>query len=727
METARDAASALCEASYKYGRTASECQRLLASHVRVPVNALLDSLINLVGAHQHLAYAIVFLMAFFEALAVIGTVFPGSPVILAISALVPSGAVALWPLIVCTASGAVGGDLVSYWIGHRYRHHIRDMWPFRRRPQLMAKGRLFFRRHGPKSVFMARFVRGPHAVVPLMAGIMRMRMRPFLFMNVASALLWAPLHVLSGVVVGASLALAGAVAGRLAAFIAILAGTLWLIVWLARKGLRYGRPWLEQAETRVWSWSRSHENWLARTLLSLLDPHQGEFRGLFLLVGLLIAGVVSFFLMLHALLAQDPMVRTDVAVYHFLQSLRTTWADRVMLWITELGDAWVTVPLTLVVAGWLAWARAWRTAAYWVSAVGFAALFTLIMQLLVKTPRPEVLYASADGFSFPSGHAAVNATLYAFLAFLIARESPPRWRPTISGVAAALITLIVFARLYLGAHWLSDVLGGLAFAAAWVSLLTIAYLRHSPQSIHPRGLLLAAVAALAVFGSWHIVHRYPIDVQFYAVRHDTKTLPVSVWWHSGWRQVPARRIDMAGGYKDPLTFQWAGSLAALRDRLRRAGWHRPVPWSISSALQWLTPDPAVSQLPVLPKLHEGHPSDMVMVHTSPTGKRSDSRVILRIWRSNIELQAGDSIVLPLWVGSAVTQVLKRPLSLVTLSAAKTDMIAPRHLLAAALPDWRIVYRHARRHDKGWDGGVLLSHDTAVPVNGRLSAAINSGG
>ncbi|HYW75972.1 MAG TPA: VTT domain-containing protein [Gammaproteobacteria bacterium] len=690
------------------------------------MNTLLATLIDLVGAHQHLAYAVVFFMAFFEALALVGTVFPGSPVILAISALVPSGAVAMWPLVLWTTLGAVGGDLVSYWSGRHYRQHILELRPFRRRPQLIARGRLFFRRHGPKSVFMARFVRGPHAVVPLLAGIMRMKLRPFLLMNIASAAVWAPLHVLTGVVVGASLALAGAVAGRLAAFIAVLLGTLWLIVWLVRQGVRRGRPWVERIESALWIWARSHDNWLARQLLSLLDPHQGEFKGLLLLVVLLIAGVALFFAMLHALLTQDPLVRADVAVYHFLQSLRNAWADRVMLWITELGDAWVTLPLTLTVAAWLAWRRAWRTAAYWVGAVLLAALFTLVMQLTVKTPRPEVLYSSTALFSFPSGHAAVNTTLYAFLAFLIGREAGPRWRPTISAVAAVVITLILFARLYLGAHWLSDVLGGLAFAAAWVSLLAIAYLRHSPQSIHPRGLLIVVLSTVTVFGAWHIVRQYPTDVQVYAVRHDTQTLPAAVWWKQGWRGMPARRIDLAGGYKDPLTVQWAGSLEVLRRDLLRHGWHAPVRWSGSSALTWLTPQPAATSLPVLPKLHEGQPPSLVLVHDVPGRSPSDSRVILRMWRSNVELQAGTSIVQPLWLGTVVSQVLKRPFSLLTVSDDQPDMVQPRRLLAAALPDGRVVYRDTQHTGKGWDGGVLLSHDTAVPVEGTLEEQINSG-
>ncbi|MGT2467591.1 phosphatase PAP2 family protein (plasmid) [Mesorhizobium atlanticum] len=57
------------------------------------------------------------------------------------------------------------------------------------------------------------------------------------------------------------------------------------------------------------------------------------------------------------------------------------------------------------------------------------------------------------------------------LAFLIARELRPTLRVLVALVAAILIFMIAFSRLYLGAHWLSDVLGGLAFGCAWLALL----------------------------------------------------------------------------------------------------------------------------------------------------------------------------------------------------------------------------------------------------------------
>src|SRR5260370_39294119 len=85
-----------------------------------------------IAAYPYLAYAAVFLLALSESIPIIGVVVPGSAVILAISALVPSGVVALWPLLVAATVGAIIGDGLSFWLGHRYHREILSLWPLNR-------------------------------------------------------------------------------------------------------------------------------------------------------------------------------------------------------------------------------------------------------------------------------------------------------------------------------------------------------------------------------------------------------------------------------------------------------------------------------------------------------------------------------------------------------------------------------------------------------------------
>jgi membrane protein DedA with SNARE-associated domain len=164
------------------------------------VTSLIDQLIAFVSANAWLAYLTLFLAALLEAVPVIGSVIPGSTIILALSALVPGGELALeWVLLVAIA-GATFGDGSAFWIGHRTQREILSSWPLSNYPRLVAQSEAFFRRWGALAVFFARFVPPIRAFVPITAGALGMPPSRFYPVNIAAILLWAPTHVLPGVV-----------------------------------------------------------------------------------------------------------------------------------------------------------------------------------------------------------------------------------------------------------------------------------------------------------------------------------------------------------------------------------------------------------------------------------------------------------------------------------------------------------------------------------------------
>jgi undecaprenyl-diphosphatase len=120
---------------------------------------------------------------------------------IAAGALVPSGTLDVWPLLIGCITGATSGDAVSYWLGRRYGHLVERVWPFTRHPELLARGYAFFERHGGKSVFIGRFFGPLRAVIPLVAGISKMRPMRFWIANVSSAFVWAPALLLPGALI----------------------------------------------------------------------------------------------------------------------------------------------------------------------------------------------------------------------------------------------------------------------------------------------------------------------------------------------------------------------------------------------------------------------------------------------------------------------------------------------------------------------------------------------
>jgi membrane protein DedA with SNARE-associated domain len=163
------------------------------------VSSLIDPLIAFVSAHAWLGYLTLFLAALLEAGPVVGSVIPGSTIILALSSLVPGGELQLAPVLASAAAGAVLGDGIAFWIGHRSQREILSAWPMSRYPGIVAQSEAFFHRFGTMAVLFGRFVPPIRAFVPITAGALGMSPLRFYAVDIVAVLLWAPAHVLPGV------------------------------------------------------------------------------------------------------------------------------------------------------------------------------------------------------------------------------------------------------------------------------------------------------------------------------------------------------------------------------------------------------------------------------------------------------------------------------------------------------------------------------------------------
>jgi undecaprenyl-diphosphatase len=182
-------------------------------------------------------------------------------------------------------------------------------------------------------------------------------------------------------------------------------------------------------------------------------------------------------------------------------------------------------------------------------------------------------------------------------------------------------------------------------------------------------------------------------------------MTLASWQHGGWAELPARRIDLLGEYEEPFTIQWAGPLDDLRARLSAAGWTVPVPWTLRSSLEWLSPQAGPRSLPVLPRLDGGRAEALVMVKTGGSVPL-DQRLVLRLWRSDVVLSAGYAS-LRLWIGTVVTERIKPIASLVTIATGQRNIDFPLRLLHDALPSVQVGQRPEVTDDVRWNGVVLL--------------------
>ncbi len=176
------------------------------------MHALIDPLIAFVAAHEPLAYLTIFLAALLEAVPVLGSVIPGSTIIVALSALVPGGELNLIAVLASAITGATLGDGVAFWVGHRSQRRILGIWPISKYPGLIAESEAFFRKWGPWAVFFARFVPPIRAFVPVTAGAVGMPPLRFYAINIPAILLWASAHIFPAVMAVSAIEQSGAMA-----------------------------------------------------------------------------------------------------------------------------------------------------------------------------------------------------------------------------------------------------------------------------------------------------------------------------------------------------------------------------------------------------------------------------------------------------------------------------------------------------------------------------------
>ncbi len=625
----------------------------------------------------------------------------------AAGALVALGALEFWPTLLAAVAGAIVGDGISYWLGHHYRDRLRSVWPFRRHPEWLSHGENFFHRHGAKSVLFGRFVGPVRPIIPVVAGMLGMRPALFYAVNVLSALAWAPAYLLPGMAFGASLALAGVVAARLVVLLLLLVASTWFLLWLVRWGFRVLSPQAALITQRILAWGGGHPR-LNRLFGSILDPSRPEARALLLISALLIGSTWLFLGVLEDVVTGDPLVRADQGLYQLMQGLRTPWGDKLMVFVTELGDGVVIAPVAIAVLAWLIWRKSWRAAKYWVAAIGFGQIAATIIKFALQRPRPLAeLYDGLSTYAFPSGHATMSMVAYGFLAALTASQFARSRRWIVYAVAATLISVIAASRLYLGAHWLSDVIGGLTLGLAWVCLLAIAYHRHPVPASHLRGFPGVILLAIILAGGWHVTTQYSMDLQRYAPRQVSHHLDAATWWQMDWRRLPTYRQDLVGEYEQPLNVQWAGTLSDLDQLLKTRGWREPVSLNVRTALRWLSPSATLEELPLLPQVHDGKNEVLLMIFLLPAGQEGPREIVLRLWNSGTALNPDGR---QLWIGT-VSFEKSRHFSLLTIPVGDQQNEEALSIFARSIETTGLRFAHRVRNEDEirttWTGGVLL--------------------
>jgi membrane protein DedA with SNARE-associated domain/membrane-associated phospholipid phosphatase len=442
-------------------------------------------------------YLLVGALAFMETGAFVGLIAPGETAMLLGGLVAGQGQIDVVALIGIVWACAVAGDLTSFLLGRRLgraflvRHGAKVQITEERLHQVEG----FFDRHGGKAILLGRFVGLVRAIAPFLAGSSGMSLRRFAPYDIVGAGLWGSTFVLLGYIFWQSFstlvnyAKTGALA--LGTVIVLVIAIVWLVRWVRDpENRRAAGAWLEiQAERPVLrpvaAVVRPVVRRSARPARFVWDRVTPGDLGLELttLMSVTAVGAYTFAVHIVKLEAGGPPIG-DTQSLRLVERLDVAPLVDVAKVLTTLGS--LPVAVVLVAVSWvlLLWRR--EVVESLVLAAGLALTYAgvHVTKAAVDRLRPPDPLVATDLSAYPSGHAAY-AIAWIAVAVTIARVLPnvgSRFALVTVGIVIAVV--VGLTRIYLRAHWLSDVTGGWGLGAALFSLcaafaLVVAYLRDN--------------------------------------------------------------------------------------------------------------------------------------------------------------------------------------------------------------------------------------------------------
>lgn len=380
--------------------------------------------------------------------------FPIPPDVILIPLCLLRPGLGFWYALLTTVSSSLGG-LFGTFIGLRFGR------PLLRRfasPERIAQVEELFNRYGGWAVALAALTPIPYKVFTIAAGVFRV----------------SPWVVLTASLGGRGLRFfleAGAIylwGEQATALLEKYLGpvTIALGAILVAAALLFSRRPRKKGRS---SFMRA---WLQKTRLARL----GE-PGLYLLGGLCLSLILLIlFVKLADEVAEQEFLRADLYLLKLAQAHRQPALTLVMRFLTTLGSFAMLLPLAAF--GILLLARKGAHSQAFLLGLALAGGWSIdeLLKWGFRRTRPDVArLIDVSGYSFPSGHAMVATAFYGMVAYVLVRRLPPgTLRRIVPALSALLVLGIGLSRIYLGAHYPTDVLGGFLAGALWLTCCIMA-------------------------------------------------------------------------------------------------------------------------------------------------------------------------------------------------------------------------------------------------------------
>jgi len=399
-------------------------------------------------------YAIVFVFSVAESLPLIGLAIPGGVIVVAAGFFVKMGILHLFPVIVVVSIGAFIGDTIAYFLGRRFGYGFlvkMGKYIFFK-PAHFEKAKKVLHAHPRKAILGGRFHALTRCIMPFAAGSVDIKPGLFLPFAAISAVSWATINVLLGFAFGQGFQVASRYFGTIF-FLAVVLSVL----------IIYSYQFISR----------------------FTEKNKHIIRGfqiyplLFNLVSIYVVAKIS-----ESVLINGQIHRLDMAVNYFFQKIHTPFLDSVFVFITSLATPTNLTVVGCALAAYFMYRHRWYFLALLPSSLFAGIISDSILKKMVHIARPLFPLVPTTDFSFPSGHATVAVIFFGLIAyFFMDSIRSIAWRRIYIFACALAATIICVSRLYVNAHWLSDVLAGIALGVFWVTLFMVLF--HFFTSLSP--------------------------------------------------------------------------------------------------------------------------------------------------------------------------------------------------------------------------------------------------
>ncbi len=396
---------------------------------------------NLQTIVENGGYLLLFLITIVEGIPIIGQFVPGHTIVIISGFLSKLGILNLFVVIPVVSIGALLGDIIGFILGKKYGISLLEkLGPyFFVKKEYLDKILKLVKEHKAKAIIFGKYNPITRTLTPFMLGASGIHTKIFWIWDFIGVFIWSITSVLLGYVFGASYHIMSKVLGKYI-FIAVLIGIL--IVW----GYRFI--------------NKQFHIFAKYELITL---------------GFNLFGLYLFFKTLQdAITDKVFLLELDVFVNNFFFIHSSEVLRDFMLIFTNIFSPTLITGISLVLIAYLIHKKNYYYSLISIFSLGGGYVFTFIIKNIVTRIRPENAFILVKGYSFPSGHAVASTIFFTLLIyFFIVKVKSMIVREILVVLCVLSIILTAFSRVYLGVHWLSDVLAGIGFGLFWVTSIIL--------------------------------------------------------------------------------------------------------------------------------------------------------------------------------------------------------------------------------------------------------------